>query len=111
MNKTEGDRAALKPRSIFAEHSLGEDSRLGKLDHMLRQLFAACIALGLMGAMAAADVTHPSIPKHHAHAAESRSPHAAEKRSPHAAGWHAKPQKPPKHSVAVHPDAPKVSKH
>jgi hypothetical protein len=70
-----------------------------------------CTALAVMRSMALAEVTHPDIPKHHPHAAESRSPHAAEKRQPHAAAKHAKPQKPPKHTLAAHQDPPKVSKH
>jgi len=69
------------------------------------------IALAWAASMAGAEVTHPSIPRHQPHAAESRSPHAAEKRQPHAAGVHAKPQKPPKRAVALHQKPPKASKH
>jgi hypothetical protein len=70
-----------------------------------------CVLLALAASVTEAAYTHPSIPRHHAHAAESRSPHAAEKRKPHAADKHAKPQKPPKHQTALHQKPPKASKH
>ena len=78
---------------------------------VIRQLLTLSAALALTASMVPAEVTHPEIPRHHAHAAESRSPHAADKHQPHAAGWHAKPQKAPKHTVATHEKPPKVAKH
>jgi hypothetical protein len=78
---------------------------------VIGQLLTLWAALVLTASLVPAEVTHPDIPRHHAHAAESRSPHAAEKRHPHAAATHAKPRKPPKHTVAAHEKPPKVAKH
>ena len=78
---------------------------------VIRQLLTLSAALVLMASLVPAEVTHPDIPRHHAHAAESRSPHAAEKRHPHAAAAHAKPRKPPKRAVAAHEKPPKAAKH
>jgi hypothetical protein len=78
---------------------------------VIRQLLTLSAALALTAWLVEAEVTHPDIPRHHPHAAESRSPHAAEKRHPHAAAAHAKPQKPPKHAVAAHEKPPKAAKH
>ena len=78
---------------------------------VIRQLLTLAAALALTVSLVPAEVTHPDIPRHHAHAAESRSPHAAEKRHPHAAAKHAKPQKPPKRAVAAHEKPPRAAKH
>jgi hypothetical protein len=88
------------PQSLFAEYY-----------HVIRQLLTLSAALALTAALLPAEVTHPDIPRHRPHAAESRSPHAAEKRYPHAAATHAKPRKPPKRAVAAHEKPPKVAKH
>jgi hypothetical protein len=98
VKKTEG--RPLKPQRFFAEQY-----------HVIGQLLKVCMLLALAASIAEAEGTHPSIPRHHPHAAESRSPHAAEKHHPHAAGEHAKPKKPPKHTVAAHQDPPKAAKH
>jgi hypothetical protein len=88
------------PRSLSAEYY-----------HVIRQLLTLSAALALTAVLVPAEVTHPDIPRHHAHAAESRSPHAAEKRYPHAAATHAKPRKPPKRTVAAHEKPPKAARH
>jgi hypothetical protein len=91
---------ALKTRWLSAEYY-----------YVIRQLFMVCVALASGAFIAQAAYTHPSIPRHHAHAAKSRAPHAADQRHPHAADKHAKPKKPPKHDVAPHQKPPKASKH
>jgi hypothetical protein len=88
------------PRPFYAEYY-----------DVIRQLLTLSAALALTASLVLAEVTHPEIPRHHPHAAESRSPHAAEKRHPHAAAKHAKPQKPPKRAVAAHEKPPKAGKH
>jgi hypothetical protein len=75
---------------------------------LLRTVIAAGSALVLFVWMAQA---HADIPRHQAHAAESRKPHDAISHSPHAAGSHPKPQKAPKHETARKGTHPKVAKH
>jgi len=70
-----------------------------------------CVGLAFASSIAEASMFHMPVMHHRPHEAPKRSPHAAETRHPHEATKHAKPQKPPKHAVALHEKPPKATKH
>jgi hypothetical protein len=78
---------------------------------LVQKLLIICIGLAFASSMAEASLFRMPVTHHQAHDAPKRSPHTAEKRSPHAATKHAKPQKPPKHAMAMHQKPPKVARH
>jgi hypothetical protein len=84
---------------------------LGEVTTLAQRLLIVCIGLAFATSIAAASMFHMPVTNHSPHEAPKRSPHAAEKRNPHQAMKHAKPQKPPKHAVAMHQKPPKVAKH